>query len=485
MVEKNSEEKTLGIDVKKSDDLSEWYSQIIIKSELADYSSVSGCMILRPLAYGIWEKIQHAFNKMIKKTGHKNVYFPLFIPESLFQKESSHVKGFMPEVAWVTHGGDTKLNERLAIRPTSETIMYESYAKWIRSWRDLPLLLNQWCNVVRWEFQHPKPFLRTREFLWQEGHTVHADEKDCEREVLMILDFYQEIMEKYLAIPVLKGKKSESEKFPGALYTAALEAMMPDGKALQMATSHNLGTNFAKAFDISYLGQDGKHHMPWQASWGMSTRTIGGAVLVHGDDKGLILPPRIAPIQIVIVPIIFEEHKEKTLEKCKEIKNILGKSFSVEIDDREGYTPGWKFFEWELKGVPLRLEIGPRDIEKKQVVAVRRDTGEKIMISENDLKKSVKKNLISIQNNLYKKAKKFLKENIVKANSWDAFVKAIEEKKFVKAFHCGNPDCEAKIKEEIMATARVIPFKQPDLENKKCVKCGSKAAYLAYFGRNY
>jgi len=485
MKENNPEEKTLGITVKKDADLSEWYSQVIMKSELADYSAVSGCMVLRPLSYGMWEKIQSAFDKMIKKTGHKNVYFPLLIPESLFKREKEHVEGFTPEVAWVTYGGDTKLNERLAIRPTSETIMYDSYSKWVRSWRDLPLLLNQWCNIVRWEFQHPKPFLRTREFLWQEGHTVHADEKDCDREVLTILNFYQEIMEKYLAIPVLKGKKSESEKFPGALYTTTLEARMPDGKALQMSTSHNLGTNFAKAFNISYLGQDGKNHEVWQTSWGMSTRTIGAVVLAHGDDKGLILPPRIAPIQIVIVPILFDEHKEKILKKCSEIKEILGKKFSVEIDSRDGYKPGWKYFEWEMKGVPLRLEIGPRDMEKNQVMAVRRDTGEKIPIAEENLKSGIKKILVSIQKHLYRKAEKSLKENIIKAKTWDSFVKGIEDKKFVKALHCGNAECEAKIKEELQATNRVIPFKQPNLENKKCVKCGSKAKYLAYFARNY
>ena len=474
--------ETLGLNVKKSDNLSEWYTQIVQKAELADYSSVSGCMVLRPNSYSIWENIQKVFDGMIKKTGHKNAYFPLLIPEHLLMKEKEHVEGFAPEVAWVTHGGNTKMVERLAIRPTSETIMYESYSKWIRSWRDLPLLINQWCNIVRWEFKYPKPFLRTREFLWQEGHTVHATEEGADKEVMDVLSMYKDLMENYLAIPVLTGKKTEKEKFAGAVYTMTLEAFMPDGKALQMGTSHMLGQNFAKAFNIKFLGKDEKYHIPWQTSWGISTRMIGAIIMVHGDDKGLVIPPKIAPVHAVIVPIIFDKSKEKILKKAEEIKNKL-KDYNVEIDKREEYSPGWKFHEWELKGVPLRIEIGPKDLEKSQAVLVRRDTGEKEFVKITELNKKVEETLDKIQKNLFIKAKNFLNKNIVDVDNWSDFVKAIKAKEIPKAFFCGEKECEELIKSEADgATSRCIEFSK---ESGKCIKCGKKTQYKVYFSKSY
>lgn len=474
--------ETLGLNVKKSDNLSEWYTQVVQKAELADYSSVSGCMVLRPNSYSIWENIQKVFDGMLKKTGHKNAYFPLFIPEHLLMKEKEHVEGFAPEVAWVTHAGNTKMKERLAIRPTSETIMYESYANWIRSWRDLPLLINQWCNIVRWEFKYPKPFLRTREFLWQEGHTVHATEKGADKEVMDILGMYKDLMEDYLAIPVLTGKKTDKEKFAGAVYTMTLEAFMPDGKALQMGTSHMLGQNFAKAFNIKFLGKDEKYHIPWQTSWGISTRMIGAVIMVHGDDNGLVIPPKIAPIHAVIVPIIFDKSKENILKKAEEIKNKL-KEYTIEIDKREEYSPGWKFHEWELKGVPLRIELGPKDLEKNQVVLVRRDTGEKEFVKITELNKKIKQYLNKIQENLFTKAKSFLNKNIVEVDNWKDFLNAIKAKKIPKAFFCGNKDCEELIKSESDgATSRCIESsKKPG----KCIKCGKKAKYKVYFSKSY
>ena len=474
--------ETLGLNVKKSDNLSEWYTQVVQKAELADYSSVSGCMVLRPNSYSIWENIQKVFDGMLKKTGHKNAYFPLFIPEHLLMKEKEHVEGFAPEVAWVTHAGNTKMKERLAIRPTSETIMYESYANWIRSWRDLPLLINQWCNVVRWEFKYPKPFLRTREFLWQEGHTVHATEKGADKEVMDILGMYKDLMEDYLAIPVLTGKKTDKEKFAGAVYTMTLEAFMPDGKALQMGTSHMLGQNFAKAFNIKFLGKDEKYHIPWQTSWGISTRMIGAVIMVHGDDNGLVIPPKIAPIHAVIVPIIFDKSKEKILKKAEEIKNKL-KEYTIEIDKREEYSPGWKFHEWELKGVPLRIELGPKDLEKNQIVLVRRDTGEKEFVKITELNKKIKQYLNKIQKNLFTKAKSFLNKNIVEVDNWKDFLNAIKAKKIPKAFFCGSKDCEELIKSESDgATSRCIESsKKPG----KCIKCRKKAKYKVYFSKSY
>ena len=365
-----------GVTIKKNCDFSEWYTEVVLKSGLADYAPIKGCMIFREHSYAMWEKIQEVFNKKIRESGHRNVYFPLFIPESFLKKEAEHFEGFVPEVAWVTEGGSSPLEERLAIRPTSETIIYATFAKWIRSWRDLPIKINQWCNIVRWETKATKPFLRTREFLWQEGHTAHATKEDADKEVMDILNHYRDIMENWLAIPVLVGVKTESEKFAGALYTTTLEAIMPDGKALQMGTSHNLGQNFAKVFEIKFIGEDEKEHHVWQTSWGISTRLIGAVVMVHGDDKGLVLPPKVAPVQVVIVPIPYKDADSTAIEsKAKEIADKLKeKNLAVVLDDREEYTPGWKFNQWELKGVPVRIEIGPRDLKQQQVTVARRDT---------------------------------------------------------------------------------------------------------------
>ena len=427
------EKEELGLTVKKSEDFNEWYNQVVLKADLIDYSSVSGCIVLKPNSYAVWEKIQKAFDDKIKKSGHKNCYFPMFIPESLLKKEAEHIEGFSPEVAWVTKAGNTELNERLAIRPTSETVMYESYAKWIRSWRDLPLLLNQWNSVVRWEFKHAKPFLRTREFLWQEGHTAHATKEDAEKEVMQQLFEYVDLIENSMAIPVLAGKKTDKEKFAGADYTTTVEAFMPDGKALQMATSHLLGQNFAKVFGIKFLDKDEKEKYAWTTSWGLSTRTIGAVVMVHGDDKGIVIPPRLAPVQIVVIPIVFRENKEAVIAKAKEIvKKLKLKGHSVELDDRDGYTPGWKFNEWELKGIPLRIEIGPKDVEAEQLVLVRRDTNEKITIKVKDLEKKAEQTLNDIQDNLFKKAKEYLAKSIVEVHSFNDFLNTIKSKKMVK-----------------------------------------------------
>lgn len=466
--------------VKKSENFSEWYSQLIQMAELADYTSVSGCIVFRPYSYAIWENIKAIFDEMIKKLGHHNCYFPLFIPESLLKKESKHVKGFTPEVAWVTHAGERKLIEKLAVRPTSETIMYESYAKWIRSWRDLPLLLNQWNSVVRWEFKYPKPFIRTREFLWQEGHTAHATKEEAEEEAMRILKLYVELIENYLAIPTFIGKKTEKEKFAGAIYTLTVESLMPDGKALQLATSHFLGQNFAKPFNIKFKDKDGKEKYVWQTSWGFSTRLIGAIIMLHGDDKGLILPPRIAPLKIVIIPIIFKKHKRDILKYCKKIKNSL--KVSSVIDDRDHYTAGWKFYEWELKGVPIRIEIGPKDMKENKVTIVRRDTGKKSVIKANRIN-NIENVLEEIQKNLFLKAKKFLENNIVEVYNKNEFKKAIKDKKLVKAAFCCNLKCEEKIKEETGATTRCIPFKKQKLT--KCVYCGKTGKAEAYFGKNY
>jgi prolyl-tRNA synthetase len=476
-----------GITVKKSEDFSEWYTQVVLKSELADYAPVKGCMIFREDSYAIWEKIQDIFNNKIKQTGHRNVYFPLFIPENLLKKEAKHFAGFTPEVAWVTQGGDSALEERLAIRPTSETIMYATYSKWIRSWRDLPLKLNQWCSVVRWETKATKLFLRTREFLWQEGHTVHATKQEADQEVIEILNAYKDVAETYLAIPVLAGVKTEVEKFAGALYTTALEAMMPDGKALQMGTSHQLGQNFSKVFDIKFLDQNEKEQYAWQTSWGFSTRLIGALVMVHGDDKGLVLPPKIAPTQVVIVPIPYKgTDADLITAKTKEVQEQLQKNgVSVILDDRTEYTPGWKFNEWELKGVPIRIEVGPRDVKQKQVMLVRRDNREKTAVKEEETVNTVLKTLEDIQNNLFNKAKKLLEEDTTTVETYDEFKKVLQDKGgFLRASWCGNSKCEEQIKDETGATIRIVPFEK-EKPFSKCVHCGHEAKEVVYFARSY
>jgi prolyl-tRNA synthetase len=477
----------MGVTVKKTEDFSEWYVQLVLKSGLADYAPVKGCMIFREHSYAIWERVQEAFNRKIKATGHKNVYFPLFIPESFLKKEAEHFEGFVPEVAWVTMGGDTPLEERLAVRPTSETIIYATFGKWIRSWRDLPIKLNQWCSVVRWETEATRLFLRTREFLWQEGHTAHATKEEADQEVLQILEVYKDIMESYLAVPVLVGKKTEKEKFAGALYTMALEAMMPDGKALQMGTSHNLGQHFSKVFDIKFLDEQEKERYVWQTSWGISTRMIGALVMVHGDDKGLVLPPRIAPVQVVIVPIPYKDAgPELILMKAKRLfEDLQKKGTEVVLDDRQEYTPGWKFNEWELKGVPIRIEIGPRDVKQKQVTLARRDTHEKVAVKEDEAVTAVIGLLEEIQSNLFKKAKEFLEQSITAVRTYDEFKEALKKKGgFIKASWCADSKCEEKIKEETGATIRVVASEEQELF-PKCVYCGEKAREVVYFARAY
>jgi len=476
-----------GVTVKKDKDFSEWYTQVVLKSGLADYAPVKGCMIFREDSYAIWEKIQEIFNQKIKATGHRNVYFPLFIPESFLKREAEHFAGFVPEVAWVTEGGDSPLEERLAIRPTSETIMYATYAKWIRSWRDLPLKLNQWCSVVRWETKATKLFLRTREFLWQEGHTAHATNEEADQEAMEILNAYKDVMESYLAVPVLAGKKTEMEKFAGALYTLTLEAMMPDGKALQMGTSHQLGQNFSKVFGITFLDQNEKEQNVWQTSWGFSTRMIGALVMLHGDDKGLVLPPKIAPTQVVIVPIPYKGlEAEQIAAKAGEIHaRLRKKGIAVVLDDRREYTPGWKFNEWELKGVPIRIEIGPRDIKQNQVVTVRRDTFEKAAVKDEQIESAIEKLLDKIQNNLLSKARKFLEKNTTTVKTYDAFKETLEKKGgFIRASWCSNSKCEEKIKEETGATIRIVPFEK-EKPFSDCVYCGEQAKEVVYFARSY
>lgn len=479
-------EENLGLSVKKSEDFNEWYNQVVLKADLMDYSPVSGCIIFKPNSYSIWEKIQQVFDGKIKKSGHKNCYFPIFIPENLLKKEAEHFEGFTPEVAWVTQGGDSKLNERLAIRPTSETLVYESFSKWIRSWRDLPMLLNLWNSVVRWEFKHAKPFLRTREFLWQEGHTAHASKEDAEREVMQQLFEYVDLIENHMAVPVVAGKKTEKEKFAGAEYTTTVEAFMPDGKALQMGTSHLLSQKFAKAFGIKFLDKDEKEKHVWTTSWGLSTRTIGAIIMSHGDDKGLVIPPKLAQTQIVIVPIVFKENKEAIISKAKEIaKKLRAKNYSVEIDDRDGYTPGWKFNEWELKGIPLRIEIGPKDMEADQLVFVRRDTNEKIAIKTKDLEKMTDQILNDIQDNLFKKAKDYLAKSIVEVHDFNGFLDAIKNKKMPKALFCGEVECEGLIKDKADgATCRCIPFEQKPAKGH-CIQCGKESKFWAVFGKGY
>ncbi len=463
----------------KKQDFAEWYPQLVLKAGLADYSAVKGCMIINPLGYSIWENIQQYFNPIIRKHRVENVYFPLFIPESLFKKEAEHAAGFKPEVAWVQGSEE---GERLAIRPTSETVMYDSYSKWIRSWRDLPLRCNQWCNVVRWETKSTRLFLRTREFLWQEGHCVYATKEECDQETQKYLNEYQKMCEEILAIPVLAGRKTDSEKFAGALYTLSIEGIMPDGRVLQLGTSHNLGQGFAKAFDISFLGKDGKKEIPWQNSWGFSTRLIGALTMVHGDDKGLILPPKIARYKVVIIPIIFKDREKEVLKKARDLEKQLS-SFDALLDDREEYTAGWKFNEHELRGVPIRIEIGPRDVEAGQVVLVRRDTGAKEIVQEKELQKRVEKVLAEIQKNLLAKAREFLDNRIVKVKNFNELEKAIKEEKLALGDWCGSASCESKVKEKTGAKSVNMPLKQQP--GKECAVCGKKASAQIYFGKSY
>ncbi|MEK6957356.1 MAG: proline--tRNA ligase [archaeon] len=476
----SEKEQTLGLTVKKGADFSEWYNQVVLKAELADYAPTRGFMVIRPNGYAIWESIQSYFNAVMEKHKVRNAYFPLLIPKSFFEKEAEHAAGFAPELAWVeAEEGE----EKVAIRPTSETIMYDFYGKWIRSWRDLPLRINQWCNVLRWEVKQTKLFLRTREFLWQEGHCVYATKEDCDKEVRLFLDEYKKLVEAMLAIPVVAGVKTEKEKFAGAFYTTTIEALMPDGRALQMGTSHNLGQGFAKAFGIKFTDENAKEQLPWQSSWGFSTRLIGAIVMVHGDDKGLVLPPNIARNKAVIVPIVFEKSKEQVLKKAREIASGLDE-FGVFVDDRDNYSAGWKFNEWELKGIPLRIELGPKDMEKKHVVVVRRDTSKKEFVKFSELKKRLPKILGEMQAEMFAKAKKFLDSNIVEVKNYEEFKRAIAGKKMALACFCMDPEPEEKIKEETGATSRCIPFDQKEA-NAKCFFSGKPSQKKVLFAKSY
>src|SRR6266852_3193126 len=442
----------------RSQDFSRWYLDVVRRAELADYSPVKGCMVIRPSGYAIWELLQQALDARIKATGHVNAYFPLFIPESLLTKEAEHVEGFAPQVAYVTHAGGEELEERLIIRPTSEAIFGTMYAKWIQSWRDLPILINQWANVVRWE-KVTRPFLRTTEFLWQEGHTAHETYEEAEAETLMILDLYTAVAEEALALPVVKGIKSESEKFAGALRTYSIEALMGDGRALQAGTSHNLGQNFAKAFDITFQARDTSVQHVWGTSWGVTTRLIGAVIMVHGDDSGLVLPPRVAPYQVVIVPIGRDNWRETVLPRAKEIQaDLVAAGLRVTLDERDE-RPGGKFSEWELRGVPLRVEIGPKDIEKSAVLVARRDTREKQSLPMEGLAARLRGLLGEIQTNLFDRAVKFRAEHSQRAATYDEFKQVMEGRPgFVMAPWCGSATCEAQIKTETQATIRNMPL---------------------------
>jgi len=481
MTKKESQE---GLTVKKEDDFSEWFTQVMLKSDLADYSLVSGCIVFKPYSYAIWEKVKEEVDKRIKKRGVKNAYFPLFIPEKQLSKESEHVKGFSPEVAWVTEAGGHKLDERLAVRPTSEAIMYDSYAKWVRSWRDLPLKINQWNNVVRWEFKNPVPFLRTREFLWNEGHTVFATRKEAEAERDPILNIYKDVVENYMALYGIVGQKTEKEKFAGAEYTCTIEYFMPHGRAVQGPDFHHDGQKFAKAFNIKFLNKEGKEEYAWQNTWAITTRMIGVMFAVHGDDKGLVLPPNIAPNKVVIIPILLKKEKENVLKKAKEIEKSLAK-FDVILDNREGYTPGWKYNEWEVKGIPIRVEIGPRDIQKNQAILVRRDTNKKEIVKIKDLSNKIPVILEDIQKNLFEKSKKLLLDSIVEVKTMDELKKAIKNKKIAKTQLCSNAECEDWIKDKAGGAKTLNrPFDQPK-KLGKCVYCGKPAKYAVYVAKSY
>lgn len=476
------EEKTLGITAEK-DNFSEWYTQLIIKADLADYSDVSGCLVLKPNAYAIWEIIKEETDKKFKEVGIKNCYFPLLIPESLLKKEATHLKGFSPEVAWVTEAGNTKLQERLAIRPTSETIMYVSYAKWIRSWRDLPLRLNQWNNVVRWEFKNPVPFLRTREFLWNEGHSVFATKEEALQEEKQILGIYNEIVRNYMALAGFIVRKTEHDKFAGAEYTKAIEFVLPNGKVVQGPDFHHDGQIFSKAFNIKFLNKEGKEEYAWQNTFAITTRMLGVMFAIHGDNKGIILPPKVAPIQVVIVPIIFDETKEKVLKKAKEIEKLL-KKYRVFLDDRSEYTAGYKFNDWEMKGIPLRIEIGPKDIEKNQVIIARRDKSNKETVKIKELNNKIKQILEDIQSNLLKNSEKKLKESMIETKTMNELINNIKSKKVAITEWCGNKECEDWIKTKT-GGAKIIGINESAKPKGKCIYCNNTAKHIVWIGKSY
>ena len=469
----------------RAENYSQWYIDTILQSKLADYSPVKGCMVIRPRGYALWEKMKAGLDGLFKETGHQNAYFPMLIPESFLKKEAEHVKGFSPELAVVTHAGGEKLEEPLILRPTSETIIWSMYKKWIQSYRDLPLLINQWANVIRWE-KRTRLFLRTTEFLWQEGHTAHATEEEAQEETIKMLMVYKKFAEEYMALPVIAGIKSESEKFAGAVQTYAIEGLMQDKRALQAGTSHNLGQNFAKAFDVTFQTKEGTLDHVWATSWGVSTRLVGALIMTHSDDRGLVLPPVLAPIQVMIVPIFKNENKAQVVGYARKLYERLKTQVSVEIDEDDQNSPGWKFAEAELHGIPIRIEVGPKDMEKNQAMLVRRDTYEKIPVANPEVETRVKQLLEEIQNNLYHRALAFRKENTHQAEDYQSFKKLIEEQGgFIESGWCGNADCEAKIKKETKATIRVLPMGRNGAGNRTCILCGEKAKELAVFAKAY
>lgn len=478
--------KEIGITVKKNEDFSEWYTQVVIKAQLTDYAPVKGLIVLRPYGYSMWEYIKSSVDQKLKATGHENGFLPVLIPESLLSKETTHFAGFTPEVFWVTHSGDTEIGDRLALRPTSETLAYSMYSKWIKSWRDLPLKINFWNSALRAEIKSTKPFLRTSEFLWQEGHTVHATKEEAEEEVAAILDIYKRTVEDELAIPVILGKKSEKEKFVGAVYTTTMESIMPDGKALQMGTSHFLGQNFSKPFDVKFLDKQNIETFAWQTSWGVSWRLIGALIMVHGDDKGLVLPPRVAPIQIVIVPIYSSQpDKEAVLKKANELNDALAKKgLRTHIDSRDEFTPGYKFNAWEMKGVPLRIEIGPKDLLKNKMVLVRRDSLKKEDLSFDNSEDGIVKMLDDIQGGLFEKAKKILSDRTQNITDLEQFKKEIEKGMFLYSPWCEDQKCEETIKESTGADIRVIPF-DGKRSNAPCIVCKNPSKTDAIFAKGY
>jgi len=475
----------VGITVSKKDDFSEWYTQVVLKAKLADYAPVKGLIVLRPDGYSIWESLRSTFDKKFARNGIRNGFLPILIPESLLGKEQKHFAGFNPEVFWVTHSGTNEIGDRLALRPTSETLAYTLYSKWIQSWRDLPLKINFWNTALRAEIKATKPFLRTSEFLWQEGHTVHSTKDEAEKEVMKILDIYKNTVEEELAIPVTTGKKSEKEKFVGAVYTTTMESIMPDGKALQMGTSHFLGQNFSKPFEVKFADKDNVEHFAWQTSWGVSWRLIGAMIMAHGDDKGVSIPPKVAPMQIVIVPIYRnEEGKNSVLPKVEEIQNKLeSKDIRIHVDDREGLSPGYKFNDWELKGVPLRIEIGPKDIENQKIVVAKRYNLEKIDLSFEEIEK-IPIILDEIQVEMLKKAKEQAQNNTLEITDYLDFKSKIEKGGFFNSPWCGKLECEDKIKEETGAEIRVIPFNSED-NTKECIYCKEPSTSIPIFARGY
>ncbi len=469
----------------RAENYSQWYVDTIIQSKLADYAPVKGCMVIRPRGFALWEKMKTGLDNLFKETGHQNAYFPMLIPESFLQKEAEHVEGFSPELAVVTHAGGEQLEEPLVLRPTSETIIWSMYKKWIQSYRDLPLLINQWANVIRWE-KRTRLFLRTTEFLWQEGHTAHATAEEAQEETLKMLMVYKKFAEEYMALPVIAGIKSESEKFAGAVQTYAIEGLMQDKRALQAGTSHNLGQNFAKAFDVTFQTKEGTLDYVWATSWGVSTRLVGALIMTHSDDRGLVLPPALAPVQVMIVPIFKNENKAEVIGYARKLFERLKTQISVQIDEDDQNSPGWKFAEAELQGIPIRIEVGPKDMEKNQVVLVRRDTYQKIPVSVDEAENRVRQLLEEIQNGLYHRALAFRKENTHQAEDYSSFKTLImEQGGFVECGWCGSAACEAKIKDETKATIRVLPLGRNGPPDGNCILCGEKATELAVFAKAY